>query len=292
MRKHLGMARRGKHRSGTSEKNTDSEQDRSEKEQFRLQILNVDIDRISLPFGGRKINDGTVAALVDSIGRIGLQHPISLIRLPGMVLKYELVAGAHRLSACRNLGHGQILAHVMSKADARIQRHAENLHRSDLVVLEKYDAIVGYERARKKAVLKWGAQPHDLGLSGTARELDLDRRIIRQARAAQAITESARVKLVSVGLDNHAGAIAKIAAKASSEDQLKAIDDLQGPRKLRKVRKNGKRMGAQPQSAAELLRRWQSSDFKKIFDLSNRLIREEFIRKNFAEPSVHANERA
>ena len=147
----------------------------------------VKIDKIRLPKSGRDLDEAVVVALMDSIGCIGMQHPISVIRRRGMISRYRLVAGAHRLSACRRLGHSEILAHVISRKDARLYKPAENLQRSELKLLEKYTAIVEYERASKRIQPRSSVQPHDTGLSATARELKLNRRIIREARAAQAL---------------------------------------------------------------------------------------------------------
>jgi ParB/RepB/Spo0J family partition protein len=158
-----------------------------------IKVRLLDIDKIRPQKGGRKVDAETVAALMDSIGLVGLQHPISVFRLGGMVPGYRLVAGAHRLEACKKLGHRKILARVVSTADAQLVKPAENLHRADLRLLDKYDEILNYEEGRKHVKPKFGAQPHDLGLSRTARELRYDRRTIREARA----TRSAEVKLVS-----------------------------------------------------------------------------------------------
>jgi ParB-like chromosome segregation protein Spo0J len=286
MKKIFGVSRR-RSRSEKSEEGRPVKraQDQARSKDPDINVSYVDIDKIKSPKGGRNIDAEIVAALTDSIGCIGLQHPISVTRRRGMVPRYKLVAGAHRLSACQKLGHRKILAHVMSTADARLYKPAENLQRSELKVLDKYGAILDYECARKRVTQNSGTQPHDLGLSGTARELKLNRRIIRQARAARAITEPARLKLISLGLDDHAGVIAKVAEKRSAAEQLKAIDDRAKPRKISKTPVSGRNTGAIPKSAAELFRRWKMSDFKKIFDLSSDLIRDEFVRATFGETS-------
>lgn len=241
----------------------------------------VRIDKIRLPKNGRDLDEAVVAALMDSIGCIGMQHPISVTRRRGMVPRYRLVAGAHRLSACRRLGHREILAHVISREEARLYKPAENLQRSELKLLEKYAAIVEYERARKGIQPRSSVQPHDSGLSATARELKLNRRIIRRARAARALTDPARQKLVSLGLDENAGLIAKVAEKETAADQLLVIEARGRSSGKPKRVSAEKRVGAIPRSAAELARRWNKSEFKKVYDLSDQLIRDEFIRATF-----------
>jgi ParB-like chromosome segregation protein Spo0J len=241
----------------------------------------IRIDKIKLPKSGRGLDKAVVVALMDSIGCIGLQHPISVIRRRGMVPRYRLVAGAHRVSACRRLGHSEILAHVISREDARLYRPAENLQRSEFRLLEKYAAIVEYERARKEIKRTSSSQPHDSGLSATARELKLSRRIVRQARAAQAITDLARHKLVALRLDNNAGLVAKVAEKQTTADQLLVIESRGRARGKSKMAPATKKVGVIPRSAAELVRRWNNSEFKKVYELSDQLVRDEFIRTTF-----------
>lgn len=87
----------------------------------------------------RPIADGDVLALVESIREIGLQTPVSVVRGSAYadgeeIEAYDLVAGAHRVEACRRLGHETIAAFVLEMDDvaAHMWRCDENLARSEL----------------------------------------------------------------------------------------------------------------------------------------------------------------
>ena len=80
-----------------------------------------------------------VAALAESMARIGLIHPVTVT--PDGVL----VAGLHRLEAARALGWEEIAIDVMD-ADARLVEIDENLVRVELTELER----IGHLAERKQ----------------------------------------------------------------------------------------------------------------------------------------------
>jgi ParB-like chromosome segregation protein Spo0J len=103
----------------------------------------------------RRLNPEQVEVLVESIKEIGLQSPISLHAIPrpeetpyrhnGNI--YEVVAGAHRLEACKVLGMKEIPALIVDLADVdrRLWEIDENLIRAELTQLERAEHL----RARK-----------------------------------------------------------------------------------------------------------------------------------------------
>lgn len=108
----------------------------------------------------RRLNDGKVQALVQSIQEIGLQSPISLRARPTMEAMpgchegnaYHVVAGEHRLQACKVLGWREIPSFIVDLDDARCQLWEidENLVRAELTELERAEHIrvrkIVYER--------------------------------------------------------------------------------------------------------------------------------------------------
>lgn len=84
---------------------------------------------------------GDVAELAESIKEIGLINSITLNE------DLELIAGLHRLEACKSLGWSEIPATVLSlnEIDLQIATIDENLIRNELSVLERAE-----ELARKK----------------------------------------------------------------------------------------------------------------------------------------------
>lgn len=77
-----------------------------------------------------------VAALADNIALQGLKTPV-LVRPVGK--RFALVAGLHRLEACRTLGHERIPAQIedMTPAQAVLVEIDENLLRADLNALDR-----------------------------------------------------------------------------------------------------------------------------------------------------------
>jgi N6-adenosine-specific RNA methylase IME4 len=78
---------------------------------------------------------GDIAALVESIGQVGLINPITVTD------EFRLISGLHRLEACRQLGHATILACVvpLDEVHAEIAEIDENLIRNDLSALERIE---------------------------------------------------------------------------------------------------------------------------------------------------------
>lgn len=76
-----------------------------------------------------------VKHIADSIQAIGQQTPVSVFprTLPDGRVRYELVAGAHRIAACKRLGRDVWVVRVgADDPDLRRWEVSENLHRSHL----------------------------------------------------------------------------------------------------------------------------------------------------------------
>lgn len=105
------------------------------------QLRGIAIDRIRIPKNRRPIRD--IADLAASIDEIGLLNPITV------TTKMRLVAGLHRLEACRSLGWTKIAATIvdLDRAHAELAELDENLVRRELNVLQRAEHL-----ARKKAI--------------------------------------------------------------------------------------------------------------------------------------------
>lgn len=97
--------------------------------------MQVAIEQITIPDRKRALGD--VAELAASIQQVGLLNPITVTE------GYRLVAGRHRLEACRNLGWHTIEANVVSLSalDAELAEIDENLIRNELTVLERAEHL-------------------------------------------------------------------------------------------------------------------------------------------------------
>lgn len=119
----------------------------------------------------RGLREVSVTELVESIGRAGLRTPISVVKgiekRPGNSdgVTFDLVAGNHRLEACRRLGWDEIESDIvqMSPDECLLWEIDENLCRADLTELER-----GEHLAQRKAVYE---RLHPASKAATGAEL-------------------------------------------------------------------------------------------------------------------------
>jgi hypothetical protein len=109
-------------------------------------IQPVAIDAIHARPDARAVVLKTVAALSESIAAVGLINPIR-VRAAGE--GFEVIAGRHRLEACRALGLAEIDAYVVTDDDlhAELAMIDENLCRAELGSAERASAT-----ARRKEI--------------------------------------------------------------------------------------------------------------------------------------------
>lgn len=109
-------------------------------------LTELPIDRIILRPDARTIEASAVAGLVESIGTVGLINPI---RVRAKDDQWEVIAGAHRLTACKELGLAEITAQVVTDDDlhAELAMIDENLCRAELSPADR-----ARQTARRKAI--------------------------------------------------------------------------------------------------------------------------------------------
>ncbi len=191
-------------------------------------------DQIDFPDKGRPTNASDVVALVASIRTIGLQVPLTVIERDG---RYLLIAGRHRLEALRVIGEERVPARVVDFDDveARLWTISENLHRTELTVIQRSEQIAEWIRLMEakqperlpgqvaQPVLpdgrKAGPQHQPSGISKAARELPIEgkteeakRSNVRRALAVDSLSQEAKE-----------AAVALRAAKAPPEAQVEAL---------------------------------------------------------------------
>jgi ParB family transcriptional regulator, chromosome partitioning protein len=94
----------------------------------------IAIDKVGIGSNRRPLKDQKVAELMQSIQANGLLNPITLDQ------NLTLIAGLHRLTACKMLGLTQIECHVVtctSKDQARLAEIDENLIRNELEIMDR-----------------------------------------------------------------------------------------------------------------------------------------------------------
>lgn len=105
--------------------------------------MKIKIADIKIGDNRREINDIKVGGLMKSIAEIGLLNPITVTK------KHRLIAGAHRLAACKKLGWKEIECNVMELdgLKAELAEIDENLVRHSLSHIEE-----GEQLLRKKEI--------------------------------------------------------------------------------------------------------------------------------------------
>ena len=108
----------------------------------------IAIDRVAIGQRRRSLRPETVAALAESIQEIGLLNPITVIPFRTFDAsngdeQFQLIAGHHRLEACRQVGMTEIEARVVTahEVDQRLAEIDENLCRAELSQLERAEHL-------------------------------------------------------------------------------------------------------------------------------------------------------
>lgn len=111
----------------------------------------VAIDQIRIGSNRRPLKDGKVAELIESIKANGLLNPITLDQ------NLTLIAGLHRLTACKLMGFDQIECNILTCKDAATARLAEideNLIRAELDALERAELWLERDRILEQLGLR------------------------------------------------------------------------------------------------------------------------------------------
>lgn len=183
------------------------------------------IDDIEVGVGHREINAAAVKRLADSIDQIGLRHPIT-VREKGD--KYLLVAGRHRMEACRKLGRDFVPATIvkMTNDEARLWEISENLHRADLSKLERDEQVAEWikitERISVQSAPKSVGRPEG-GISAAARDLGIEETDAKRSVKVASLSEEAKEAAREVGLDDNRSALLEAASKPTVAEQVAAI---------------------------------------------------------------------
>lgn len=188
----------------------------------------LSIDDIVIGEGRRAINEQAVRKLAASIEEIGLRHPIT-VRKKGD--QYQLIAGRHRLEACRKLGREHVPAIIvsMSNGEARKWEIAENLHRADLTKLERDGMVAEWIRltevSSQSAKKPEGGRPEG-GVNAAARELGVEKDDAYRAVKVASLSDEAKEAARETGLDDNRSALLEAASKGTVAEQVATIHRL------------------------------------------------------------------
>ena len=197
--------------------------------------VRIAIDAIIIGRGRRKATNENVSSLMTSITAIGLRTPISVLSRDADGY-HPLVAGRHRLEACRALGHTEIEAWVIKdKIEAEKWEIAENLHRAELTALQRSISVgrwikltakqIARDRNAKPAVQlgPLGHKQQPGGISAAARELGISETSAkRSVKIAERLAPTAQKEAERLGLANNQRVLER-AAGLPGEHQVHAL---------------------------------------------------------------------
>lgn len=202
------------------------------------------VEEIIVPHDRQRgtINSEAVRTLAGSIKRLGLQVPLSV--------RYGkdddgddtivLIAGLHRLEACKSLGWDLIDCVVFDgdEVEARLWEIAENLHRSELTVQEKSDHINEWirlteERCGVSAQVgpklstrgRVGEGRSSGGINAAVRDLpNVTRQEAQRSVKIAAIAPEAKAAAKEAGIADNQSALMRVAKAGDAAAQMAAVE--------------------------------------------------------------------
>jgi ParB-like chromosome segregation protein Spo0J len=184
----------------------------------------------------RSVNEAVVKRLAESIDEVGLCEPITVLDRKNLHSKYKLVAGLHRLEAHKLLGRPGIDAVItnMTKRKARLWELSENLHRSELTVLERDAALAEWisltDQTAQSGPIESkrsdgkGHRPES-GINAAARELGITRQDAQRAVQVASLSDEAKTAARETGLDDNRSVLLE-AAKVEPARQAAVIREI------------------------------------------------------------------
>ncbi len=200
----------------------------------RLRVGKCFVDALNVGKRLRSIDPEKVAALQESIGRIGLQQPISVWSPDDDTL--DLVAGRHRFEAVKKLGWGEIACVFvdMDDLDRQLWEIDENLCRADLTELERAQhtakrAEVVKQKKELSAKSANKSEPHRPNKGQTAFVADTAKKTGRSKRSVEVdksrgekITKDVQKAITGTDIED-SGVQLDALAKAPPDEQRKAV---------------------------------------------------------------------
>ena len=240
----------------------------------RIEIVNLDFIKIGPRH--RELREEQVSSLVQSIAKIGLKTPIT-VRQATPEDDMLLVAGAHRLEACKRLFMDEIEAFVIENDDekaARMWEIAENLHRAELTALERSEHVSEWIRlAEQKAAhlssqlatkgpFKSGEKAHrpESGVRAAARELNIDKDDAHRAVKVASLSHAAKEAARETGLDDNRSALLDAADKKTEEQQADRIRQIAREKEMRRQLRQQKPEDPAERQLMALHKAWDAAD--------------------------------
>jgi ParB-like chromosome segregation protein Spo0J len=234
----------------------------------------------------RQPSPQSIAALAESMEKIGLQQPITVRVVDRLDLDdgtiegaLVLVAGATRLAAAKSLGWEKIECLILDgdEADAELWEIAENLHRAELTALERSEQVARYAELVEAKVAQVepvsGGRGNKGGERETSRQLNLSRGEVQRSKKVAALTPEAKAAAREAGLDDNRTALMEAGRQTTAAAQVAVLH-------ARAEQKQRKPVGPAPDPLNDLeAREKQVTALMGAWNRASAEAREEFMRR-------------
>jgi hypothetical protein len=229
-----------------------------------MKIEKVEVDGIQLGRRLRQPNEAAIVGLVESMRRLGQLQPISIYSPDDATAL--LVTGYHRLEAAKRLGWEYIEA-VFVTGDAverEMQEIAENLHRSDLTVLERDEQIARWieleAASRIYTTCGNSSKPGPkTSVAPSAEAIGINREAGRRAVKVASLSQAAKDAAREAGLDDNRSALLEAASKPTVAEQVAAIHQRHTAKVIKLADEPLNDMEAAEKQVAALMSAWNKA---------------------------------
>ena len=90
-------------------------------------------------------------------------------------------------------------------------------------MVKKWDELIKKRAKGAQVAQPGGRQPHDKGLSKTAKQLGISREEVRRSKKIAGISPKAKTAAKNVGLDDNQAALLKAAKESTPKGQIKTV---------------------------------------------------------------------
>lgn len=237
----------------------------------------IAIEKIVIPEGRRRLDQSKVEELAKSIDQIGLLNPITT------TTDLVLIAGAHRIAACKSLGWTKIEVNMLAMGDDLIYELAEideNLCRNELTVSKRSRAYLqrkkiylklhpetghGGDRKARKQEPKSGSCSPPSFVADTAAKTGKSPSAIKEAvKLAEDVAHEVDAVIASTPVEDNASALKRIAAAGPEpEKQVEAakreVEKAAAPKPKKQRDLHPKAEAKEPQASPPAQPRWSFS---------------------------------
>jgi ParB family transcriptional regulator, chromosome partitioning protein len=250
----------------------------------------VSIDKVSVGLNRRPLKDQKVTELMESIQANGLLNPVTLDQ------HFNLVAGLHRLTACKLLGLTEIECRIVdyqNQDQARLAEIDENLIRNELEALERSELWLERDQILERMGLRAKAGDNQYSRRGgetisravkttleLAKEAGYTDRTFQQGKQiARDIAPEVKAKIKGTPIAKSPTALLKIARAGKLERQPKATENKPNQTKSQQAEE-----AQQKQAELQLMALYHTTAEREAKQTAKQIQRTQLRKPESAEP--------